>query len=397
MTDQFPQRLWTKGFVILAISNALLFSGFHLIMPILPLFIADCGGTDREIGLVMGSFTFSAVTVRFFTDSGIDRLGKKRFLLLGMFVCMLGTAGYYWADAVGPAVAVRLLHGVGFGIATTMYATLAVDIIPALRRGEGIGYFGLGTTVSMAVSPVLGVWLVDAYGFGTLFAAATAGQIVAVLGLSAFSPAPVAPAPAVRPGGAPALLDRVLERKALFPAFLSLLTGIAVSGVIAFVALLAKHANLPTVGYFFMVSTLFVFLSRLFVGRIFDRKGHAGVVLPGAVSLLAGQIILSQTATTPVLLAAAAFHGLGVGILFPSLQAWMVGLVAPERRGIVNATFYNSLDTGIGCGAAALGFVAEAAGYPAVYLATAAVTVLLLAVYTAYLLTKRDGPGRACA
>ncbi len=392
MTDPLGQRLWTKDFIILAVSNALLFSGFHLIMPVLPLFIADSGGTDRQIGLIMGSFTFSAVAVRLFTDAGISRLGKKTFLILGMLVCMLGTVGYYWADAVGPALAVRLLHGVGFGIATTMYATLAVDIIPAFRRGEGIGYFGLGTTVSMAVAPALGVWLVAAHGFGALFAAATAGQIIAALGLGAFSPVPAGPAASTGPAAAPPLLDRIMERKAAFPALLTLLTGIAISGVIAFVALLAKQAHLATVGYFFLVATSFIFLSRLFVGRIFDRKGHSWVILPGAVSLCVGQFTLSQAATTPVLLSAAVFHGLGVGILFPALQAWMVGLVAPERRGIVNATFYNFLDTGIGCGAFALGIVAETAGYPAVFLATAAVAVLLLAVYAAYLLTRPAVP-----
>jgi predicted MFS family arabinose efflux permease len=392
MTNPLGQRLWTKDFVILSVSNALLFSGFHLIMPVLPLFIADCGGTDREIGLIMGSFTFSAIAVRLFTDAGIGRLGKKPFLILGMLVCMLGTAGYYWADAVGPALAVRLLHGVGFGIATTMFATLAVDIIPALRRGEGIGYFGLGTTVSMAFSPVLGVWLAAGHGFGTLFAVATAGQIVAVLGLGAFSPARVIPVPRSAPAPAPSLLDRVLERKTGLPAFLSLLTGVAIAGVLAFVALLAKQTGLTAaVGYFFMVSTLFVFLSRLFVGRIFDRKGHAWVVAPGAVSLLIGQLVLSQAAAVPVLLAAAAFHGLGVGILFPSLQAWMVDLVAPERRGIVNATFYNFLDTGVGLGAVALGLVAEVAGYSAIYLVTAAVTALSLAVYAAHLLARPRG------
>lgn len=387
MTNPFEQRLWTKNFIILSGSNALLFSGFHLIMPVLPLFIADCGGTDREIGLIMGSFTFSAIVVRLFTETGISRLGKKRFLLIGMFVCMLATAGYYIADGVAPALVVRLLHGVGFGIATTMYATLAVDIIPAVRRGEGIGYFGLGTTLSMAVSPALGVWLAAAHGYGTLFAAATAGQIVAVLGLSAFSPAPVTYAVS-RPAGATPLLDRLLERTALFPAFLSLLTGIGISGVLAFVALTAKAAGLTTVGYFFMVATSFVFLSRLFVGRIFDHRGPAWVIIPGVVCLLIGQVILSQTATTPVLLAAAVFHGLGTGILFPSLQAWMVDLVRPERRGIVNATFYNFLDTGVGGGAVVLGIVAETAGYAAVYLVTAAVAILFLAVYAGYLLTR---------
>lgn len=387
MTNPFAQPLWTKNFIVLSLSNALLFSGFHLIMPVLPLFIADCGASASQIGLVMGSFTFSAVAVRLFTDAGISRLGKKRFLLIGMFVCLLAAGAYYWADTVGLALAVRLLHGLGFGIATTLYATLAVDIIPAARRGEGLGYFGLGTTFSMAVSPALGVWLAATHGYGALFAAAVAGQIVAVLGMVPFPAPPAVPAVA-RPAGACSLLDRLMERKAAFPALLCLMTGIAAAGVIGFVTLLAKAAGLATVGYFFTVSTVFVFLSRLFVGRIFDRRGPVPVVIPGAVCLGIGQVILAQTDATPVLLAGAVFHGLGMGILFPSLQAWMVGLVPPERRAAVNATFYNFIDGGIGGGAILLGLVAETAGYAAVYRVTAAVMVLFLAVYGGYLLTR---------
>ncbi len=381
--------LWTKNFIILSVSNALLFSGFHLIMPVLPLFLADCGGADSEIGLIMGSFTISAIIIRLFTETGISTFGKKRFLILGMIVCMFGTAGYYWADTVGLALAVRLLHGVGFGIATTLYATLAVDIIPAVRRGEGIGYFGLGTTISMAVSPALGVWLVDANGFGALFAVATAGQIIAVLGLGAFAPAPVAAVANPVADAARPFLERIFERKTVFPAFLALLTGVAASGVLAFVALMAKEAHLDSVGYFFMVATSFVFLSRLFVGRIFDRRGPVWVVIPGAICLLVGQLILAHTDSTPVLLTAAIFHGLGIGILFPSLQAWMVGLVPPERRGVANATFYNFLDSGIGCGAAVLGFVAQAAGYAAVYQAAAGAMGVFIIVYAVYLLRGR--------
>ncbi len=388
MTNPFAQPLWTKNFIVLALANTLLFSGFHLIMPVLPLFIADRGGTDSQIGLVMGSFTFSAVLVRLFTETGIERLGKKRFLQLGMLVSLLAAAAYYWADTVGLASAVRLLHGHGFGIATTMYATLAVDIIPAARRGEGLGYFGLGTTLSMAVSPALGVWLTADHGFGALFAVATASQILAILGLGAFAPAPAGPAAGPVAGGAIPLLDRLMERKAAFPALLCLLTGVTVGGVLSFVTLLAKAANLASVGYFFMVGTAFVFLARLFVGRIFDRRGPAWVILPGAACLCLGHFILSQAATTPVLLTAAVFHGLGIGILFPSLQAWMVGLVAPDRRGVVNATFYNFVDSGVGGGSVVLGLVAETAGYSAVYLVSASVMLLFLVIYAGYLAAR---------
>jgi predicted MFS family arabinose efflux permease len=67
----------------------------------------------------------------------------------------------------------------GFGIATTFYATIAADNIPNSRRGENLGYWGLGTTVAMAVAPALGIWLLSDYGFSAVFIVAVLCQVIA--------------------------------------------------------------------------------------------------------------------------------------------------------------------------------------------------------------------------
>jgi MFS family permease len=214
------EGLWTKDFVLLAVSNALLFSGFHMLIPTLPLFIANFGGTDAQIGLIMGSFTFSAVVIRFYTTEGISRLGKRRFLMAGIMICLIATVCYYWAVSTALALSTRIFHGIGFGIATTMYATIVSDIIPSSRRGEGMGYFGLGTTLLMALAPAIGVWLVDKYGFGSLFLVAASSQILALIWTQASqvsSPSVEIATITNRQFG----IDNFVERKAVFPAFLS--------------------------------------------------------------------------------------------------------------------------------------------------------------------------------
>lgn len=378
-------NLWTKDFLFLAISNAFLFSGFHILLPTLPMFIANFGGTDSQIGLIMGSFTFSAIVIRLFTSEGIGILGKKRFLLIGIIISLMATGGYYWAESVPLSLSVRIFHGVGFGIATTMYVTMVSDIIPSERRGEGMGFFGLGTTVMMALAPALGVWVADTYGFGLLFVIAVASQITAFI-WTAFCSAPVSAIDSEVQDES--LLNRMVEPKAIFPAFLSLLLGVCVGGVLSFITLLAKEAHIMNAGYFFLVATSNVFLARLVAGKIFDRKGAPFVILPSAVILLAGMLMLSAASSPEMFLGAAACYGLGTGALFPALQAWMVNLAAPERRGIASATFYNALDIGVGGGAIVLGLVAVKSGYSAIYFSSAVVIFGFIVVYTAYLLKE---------
>ncbi|WP_371378144.1 MFS transporter [Sporomusa aerivorans] len=379
------ERLWSKDFIFLAVSNALLFSGFHILIPTLPLFIASYGGTDAQIGLIMGSFTFSAILIRFYTAVGIRRMGKKAFLVSGIVICLLATVGYYWADSVAWSLAVRILHGVGFGIATTMYATIVSDLIPASRRGEGMGYFGLGTTLLMALAPAIGVWIVESYGFAILFCMATASQIFALYWTRA-ARVPAARYAAAQTGQSG--LDRFVESKAVFPAFLSLLFGVSIGGVLSFVTLLAREVHIANAGYFFLIATSNVFLVRLVVGKVFDRKGPAWVIIPGAIILLTGMLLLSKVSSPALFLWAAVCYGLGTGTLFPALQTWMINMAVPERRSIASATFFNALDTGVGGGAIVLGIVAGQAGYQAVYFYAANVIICFIAFYILYLIRQ---------
>jgi predicted MFS family arabinose efflux permease len=382
------EPLWTRAFIYLAVSNALLASGFHMLIPTLPLFIAGFGGTDAQIGLIMGSFTFSAVLIRFYTVQGINRLGKTNFLLWGIVICMIAIAGYYWATNVALSLSTRILHGVGFGIATTMYATIVSDIIPGSRRGEGMGYFGLGSTLLMALAPAIGVWVVDSYGFAVLFAVAAASQVLAFVWTQAsrMPAALVSHAEAGSPG-----VGRLIERQAIFPAVLSLLLGICIGGVLSFVTLLAREVHVANAGYFFLVATSNVFLARLVTGRIFDQKGPAWVIIPGAVVLFLGLMILSKVSSPDAFLWAAACYGLGTGSMFPALQTWMINMVTPERRSIANATFFNALDTGVGGGAIVLGILAGQSGYQSIYFYSANVVVCFIVLYILYLVRQTYG------
>jgi MFS family permease len=51
--------------------------------------------------------------------------------------------------------------------------------------------------------------------------------------------------------------------------------------------------------------------------------------------------------------------GFGNGIIMPTVQTMAMNMVPIERRGAANATFFSSVDLGIGAGSIALGYVAE--------------------------------------
>ncbi|MBP2643874.1 MAG: mdtG 2 [Firmicutes bacterium] len=379
-------KLWTKNFIFLLFSNALLFAGFHILLPTLPVYAAQNGGDGTQIGIISGIFGFSAIFIRFFTDMGIRKLGKRRCLLVGIVISFVCAAGYAIFSSVNDMIAIRVIHGFGFGLATTFYATIASDIVPHSRRGEGMGYFGLGTTVAMALAPAVGVWLVKDYGFTTMFVFAAISQVIALLWTFFCSVPQAVLNEQVTKEEQSSLLSNFIEKKTRFPAFLTMLFGVGYGSVIAFIALLAQEAHIDNPGYFYLVGTLCIILSRGISGRLFDKKGYVWVILPGAIILLSGLFMLTKTSSLTMLLEAAVLYGFGVGMIHPALQTWMLNLVQASRRGAASATFYNMLDVGTSVGTIILGSVAEKTGFIGMYIYSAGAMGIFLLIFVLHVL-----------
>lgn len=168
------EHIWNRNFIFITIGNGLLFVNFHMLVPTIAMYAASIGSSGSEIGIIAGIFALSAIVVRLFTDALVGKLGKKRCLFLGLLTSLIATAGYGLFPTFGGLMAARILHGFGFGLSTTFAAALAVEVIPPEHRGEGVGYFGLGNTISMGSAP--------AHRRGRLFGVSPAGTVCYCIG-----------------------------------------------------------------------------------------------------------------------------------------------------------------------------------------------------------------------
>jgi MFS family permease len=385
------EPLWTRNYTLLLLSNLFLFLALEMLLPTLPIFAFDKGATDTQVGLIVAFFTFSAVIIRLFVGVASDLLGKRKLLIIGVVICFIGTLSYLAATTVAVMLLLRIVHGIGFGLSTTLYGTIASDIIPARRRGEGMGFFGTGNAIAISMGPFMGIWLMEEHGFSAMFVAGAAILLLAVfftllvkgshLGLNSERPTeqekyePVVRLP---------FLFRFIEPRALVPSLFILLIGFAFGGVISFITLFGVETGVQNIGYFFLVIAISEFLIRFVSGKIFDTKGRFWVLFPSAVLCLVGTILLYFTHSTGMLLVSAVFYGAGLGAVFPALQAWVIDRVEPHRRGVATATFYNSFDLGIGTGAIVLGTIATWTNYATMYLLSGGFFLIYLVVYFWY-------------
>ena len=178
--DKKP-ALWTRNFTTCAAANFLLFFSFYQLLPILPMFIIEKFQTDNATaGIVISLYTIGALACRPFAGFLVDTLSRKPLYFWTFFAFTLCFIGYKTLGLIPLLAVLRFMHGLCFGISTTASNTVAIDALPASRRGEGIGYFGISVNLAFATGPMTGMFLYEAFGDNIVFAISI---ILCVIGL----------------------------------------------------------------------------------------------------------------------------------------------------------------------------------------------------------------------
>lgn len=379
-------KIWSLSFIFVVIANALVFMIFEMLLPTLPLFVTALGEGAGQVGLVTGIFTLSAIVTRPFAGLLATKFDKKMLLIIGILLNALSIGAYYLADGIPELLIIRLIHGAGFGLITTYFATLAAEIVPKERRGEGIGYFGVGETVAISVGPMIGILTLELYDFQRLF---LGGMAVLILG--------VIMAVFIKRTPEGKKMDKEInvkikffEKRVFFPGLLVLLVGIAAGGIMSFFSLYALEREFTQVGLFFFLVAVASFVVRIVSGKLFDKYGPTIIIIPGSLFSIVGLLLLYVAASDVMLLTAAVFYGFGFGAILPAIQTWCLNLVGEHEHEDAMATFFNFFDLGIGGGSLILGLaVAASDSYQVIYIIATLIYVLLLIIYMVHWIVKR--------
>lgn len=274
---------------------------------------------------------------------------------------------YDWVGGILLLLALRMVHGVSWAFATTSVGTAITDLIPASRRGEGMGWYGMAMTVAMAIGPMLGTALASGDSFHTLFLVA-AGLSLAAWVLAFMTKVPFQPKLS-------AGRIRLIEPSVLPVTVAIFFLAVAYGGITTFLPLFAASISVNP-GTFFLVYAIALTLIRPLAGKLSDRFGEAAVIMPSLVITALSLLLLSLSDSLVGLIAAAILYGIGFGSAQPALQAATLRIAPEDRRGAANASFMTAFDLGIGLGAIMLGWVSEQTGYPLLF-AIASVSVVV--------------------
>ena len=367
-------KLWNRNFTLLTLSNFFMCSAYYSLISTLPIYISNELHSPKSIvGLVLASYIVASVLVRPFAGFGLDKYGRKTIFIVSLLLYAFVFNGYLVAWTVAVMVLVRFAHGLTWGLTTTSNSTVAVDIIPAGKRGQGIGYFGISTTLGMALGPVIGSMIFQHGGYSSMF---IAGFIISLasMGMAASMRfTDVVPAKSLE-----FKLSTLFETTTLLPSLNLLLIMITYGGMLSFVALYGRELGIHNPAGFFLIYATGVIGARFAMGKFFDRHGPRMILLICLSMLIAGFPVLALLQNPLGFYGAAVILGFGNGVVFPTFQAMTNNMVQQNRRGAANSTLFTSVDIGMGAGMILVGSIAQAFSISAAFVVCSGICVVAL-------------------
>ena len=380
-----PVSIWrAPGMSALLWMTGLGFAGFALLLPTAPLWARHGGADEGGAGLVNAVLLFATVLGQTVVPWALRTFGWRVVLTAGVVLLGAPSALFMLTDALPALLALSAIRGAGFAIITVCGSSAVVRLIAPSHRGRAIGIYGLAIAVPQTLFVPTSTLVAEFLDFSVVFA------------LGAL---PVLAVPfALRLG---ARIDRLPEldhAAAAEPivgrgsAFLALAVPVLVllaittpgGALVTFAPQLGFTAVAVMLALFsFSITTA---ISRWLAGGLADRYGPTRFILPLFLIGAVGIVLVAWAAAEPGVTALAFILGtLLLGLAYGAMQNLTLVMsfasVPGRLRDTASAAWNIGFDTGTAAGALVVGFIAAATDFTVAFLTTAALGLLVAALF----------------
>jgi MFS family permease len=352
------------------------FSGYAALLAVAPAWAVEGGASEAGAGLVNGVLLAATVLTQLWVPRLVRGIGLGPVMVAGLLLMGLAAPAYGLSSALGPVLAWSAVRGAGFGILTVLGSTIVAHLVPAERRGEAVGVYGLAVAVPNLLLMPGSVLVADRLGFGGAFAVA-ALPLLGVPAALALGRRLAAVEGASTTASVP--LDRRTVAGVLRPT--TVLFAVTMSGgaLMTFAPQLGFGGTVATVTL--LVLGVGTALSRWWVGRLADRHGADRFVAPllvvcaGGMGLCAWGVAHGSAA---LLVAGAAVVGPAYGALQNLTLVLAFAGVPGPRIPTASAAWNIGFDAGTASGSVLVGALAATASFGTAYAVVALVVLAAL-------------------
>jgi len=365
--------LVTRQLTLAFIASFAALTSFYLLLSVVPKYAATAGAGGVGAGLATGALFFSTTLTELATPRLVARRGYRGVFAAGLLLLGLPAFAFSASTSMASIAAVCALRGIGLAIVVVVGSALVAYLAPPERRGEALGLYGVVVGLPSIAALPLGLWLAARVGYGPVF---VTGALTALAGLAAL-PGLSDGEPRVEP--AAGVMAALKAPALVLPSFAFLTTAVAAGVVVTFVPLAAPHALEGLAALALLLFGAASTLTRWWAGRYQDRHPRIDLLRPSVVLAgigIAGLVLIDRPLA---LLATTTLVGAGFGVAQNASITLMFALVPRTEYDSVSAVWNLAYDAGLGTGGAGFGLLASRTGYPAGFVLTGAVMLVLLA------------------
>jgi predicted MFS family arabinose efflux permease len=383
-------RLLTLPLVLAFLTNFGAMTGFYLLLSVVPLYATSVGAGGAGAGMSTGALMLSTVAAELVTPALVVRYGRRPVLVAGLVLLGAPALALPAASGLAAIMAVCAVRGVGFAIVVVTIGTLVAELVPAERRGEGIGLSGVVSTVPAVVALPLGVWLANRVGYTPVFVVGAVTTLACVVTVLCLPRGESRREPGRSLGVLAGLRNPALTRPSVVFSATAMSAGIVTTFVPAAVG--GAAGDLAVLAL--LVQAVAATLCRWWAGRYGDRRGPARLLAPAVLVAALGILALVLAGNPAVVVGGMVLFGAGFGVAQSASLAVMLDRAGPTGYGAVSAVWNMAYDAGYGLGSIGFGVLAIHTGYPGAFALTALATTSVLLLVPRVTAEARDNePG----
>jgi MFS family permease len=141
--------------------------GLSIVQIGLPSFVESLGGSLTSYGIIIGIFSVTQSILQYPYAAVSDKLGRRKVVLFGMLIYLLGTFLCFTAQDVIQLTIYRAIQGAG--AYTSILQAIIGDIYKKDQHSKGMGYYSLYMNVGFFLGFIIGGFVANFFGFRSIF------------------------------------------------------------------------------------------------------------------------------------------------------------------------------------------------------------------------------------
>lgn len=335
---------------IVFISSFFFLSSPMLVTPIIAGYSESLRASAAMMGVIGGLMNICALFCRPFFGNLADQVSKYKLSFIGAALMAVSCVGYIVAWNPAFLIVSRIVNGVGCACCSVCMTTWMSNLLPQDKIGSGIGIYGTMNALAMAIAPAIGLSMYEKLGYKAAFAVAAIFSALTVLMIQ-FVHDKGEPVSSREVNAGERRKLEIADKKVIPVAAIIMLFTIPYcatqSFLVSYVA--AKHLNV-TVTLFFPLYAVMLFVLRISLRNLFDRKPFSFFMILSSVSAAISILALTVMKNNYLIIFAALFMAGGYGIMCSVCQSKAILLADKEKRGLATSTYYIGFDLGMSLG-----------------------------------------------